>query len=69
MDVGLRLSNPFCRPIATGSSMHIDPVYTGAWNTLTAGAKKWVLFPPGNDAEYKDAIGEFFLLLLHEEKK
>jgi len=30
----------------TGSALHVDPHFTGAWNTLLCGEKRWVLFPP-----------------------
>lgn len=36
----------------TGSNIHIDPVFTAAWNTLLCGQKRWVLFPPGEAEEY-----------------
>lgn len=38
----------------TGSGLHVDPHFTGAWNTLLCGEKRWVLFPPGVPEE---AIG------------
>eukprot|EP00998_Keelungia_sp_KM082_P012646 NODE_900_length_1567_cov_24.363889_g889_i0.p1 GENE.NODE_900_length_1567_cov_24.363889_g889_i0~~NODE_900_length_1567_cov_24.363889_g889_i0.p1 ORF type:complete len:493 (-),score=53.83 NODE_900_length_1567_cov_24.363889_g889_i0:88-1485(-) len=34
-------------PKRSGSSMHIDPNSTCAWNALIRGRKKWVMFPPG----------------------
>jgi len=30
----------------TGSNMHVDPMYSAAWNTLLCGRKKWLLIPP-----------------------
>jgi histone arginine demethylase JMJD6 len=41
----------------TGSSLHVDPKCTSAWNTLLLGRKKWVLFPPNQTEEYKERIG------------
>ena len=32
----------------TGSPLHVDPDFTGAWNYLIHGHKHWVIFPPGN---------------------
>ncbi|KAK7195280.1 F-box domain/Cupin-like domain/JmjC domain, hydroxylase/Cupin superfamily protein [Novymonas esmeraldas] len=34
-------------PRRGGSSFHVDPNYTSAWNANMTGRKRWLLFPPG----------------------
>eukprot|EP00501_MAST-03F_sp_TOSAG23-6_P001353 GSMAST32.ASY1.ANO1.1405.1 assembled CDS len=34
-------------PAKSGSSFHIDPNATSAWNAVISGAKRWIMFPPG----------------------
>ncbi|XP_019444178.1 PREDICTED: F-box protein At5g06550 [Lupinus angustifolius] len=33
-------------PTGSGSSFHVDPNSTSAWNAVITGSKKWLLFPP-----------------------
>lgn len=35
-------------PRRGGSSFHVDPNYTNAWNANITGRKRWILFPPGS---------------------
>jgi hypothetical protein len=30
----------------SGSTWHVDPNATSAWNAVLAGSKKWLLYPP-----------------------
>ena len=34
-------------PERSGTTMHTDPLNTNAWNTVIAGRKLWIVFPPG----------------------
>lgn len=63
-------------PRRSGSSLHVDPVATGAWNTLIKGKKRWILFPPDTFDILKNSItpesgSEWFIKQyeLHKDKK
>ncbi|KAJ3329349.1 hypothetical protein HDU91_003883, partial [Kappamyces sp. JEL0680] len=34
-------------PARSGSTFHVDPNATSAWNAVLKGSKKWILLPPG----------------------
>ncbi len=38
-------------PERSGTTMHFDPLNTNAWNTVLAGCKLWILFPPDTPEE------------------
>lgn len=40
----------FIGPPRAGSWLHLDVAHTSAWNVQITGHKRWILFPPGQDA-------------------
>jgi histone arginine demethylase JMJD6 len=44
-------------PERSGSSLHIDPLATSAWNTLMCGRKYWVCMPPSIAKRYAKGTG------------
>ncbi|KAH9255386.1 hypothetical protein BASA81_006505 [Batrachochytrium salamandrivorans] len=38
-------------PERSGSSLHVDPLFTSAWNTLLLGRKLWVLLSPNTQVD------------------
>jgi len=69
-------------PKRSGTAVHIDPLGTGAWNAVTHGRKRWVLFEPSTpsrlakgkdvlnkDTEDDEAIMYFDFLLPRIKKK
>ena len=68
-------------PARSGSSFHVDPNNTSAWNAVVTGAKKWILYPPtcippgvhpsadGADVATPVSLTEWFLNFYQETKE
>ena len=67
-------------PKRSGTTVHIDPLGTSAWNSLIEGRKRWVLFPPEASKklvkgkhymskEDDDEASNYFMLMLPQIKK
>lgn len=68
-------------PEKSGSSFHVDPNATNAWNAVLRGAKKWIMFPPevvppgvhpsedGGDVSTPVSLIEWFVTFYSQVKK
>jgi hypothetical protein len=44
-------------PARSGSTVHVDPNGTSAWNAVLRGSKYWLMFPPPSPAEQANGEG------------
>ena len=68
-------------PTRSGSTFHVDPNCTSAWNAVVSGRKKWLLYPPhveppgvhaspdGADVATPLSLTEWFLNFYEEAKQ